>query len=178
MPKRTFTPVLSLAASETRSSAGGTRRGPARSSLSAGNLRLVDHYIGRVSAGELRLIVGAAALLVCDTVGDDGLAAGRKCIHHRPDHSGSDCRCRCNCRRSRNGVIAATSTAVVVVVVPTVDIHVYVSVYVDVRVLVDIRVLVDVRVAIYVGILIDVGVPVGIGVVVGAAVRGSTWEFG
>ncbi len=128
--------------------------GPACSSLSTGKLRLVDHYIGRVPAGELWLIVRAAALLVCDTVGDDGLAAGRKRIHHRSDHSGSDCRCRCNRRASRNGVIAATSATVVVVVVPTtVDINV--SVYVDVRV------------------LVDVGVPVGIGVVGGVAVGGS-----
>ena len=57
-------------------------------------IRLVDHDVGRVPAGELRLIVGAAALLVGDAIGDDGRAIGRKCIHPRSDDRRShDCRC-------------------------------------------------------------------------------------
>ena len=52
------------------------RRGPARSSLPAANLRLVDHYIGLVSAGKLRLIIGASTVLVGDAVGHDRRAIG------------------------------------------------------------------------------------------------------
>ena len=115
-------------------SAGGTRRGPARSSLSAGKLRLVDHYVRSVSPGKLRLIVGAAALLVRDTVGDDGRAAGRKCRHSRSDDCGSDSRRCCNCGRGGDWMIAAASA--IVVVIPIVDIHVDVPVYVDVRILI------------------------------------------
>jgi len=54
---------------------------PDKVKQSINGLRLVDHNIGGVPAGELRLVVATTALLVCHTIGDDRRAIGRKRIH-------------------------------------------------------------------------------------------------
>ena len=102
--KQAVTPALSIFRinnEESPQSRGG------RLLITFGWLWLVDHDIGRVPAGELRLIVGTAALLVSNAIGHYGRAIRRKRMNHGSNHHGSRC-CRCGNRDGRANAAMAT----------------------------------------------------------------------
>ena len=106
----------------------------------------------------MRLIPGAVAVLVGQSINDLGCAACRRLVHDRTD-DGSSHRyrgCDSNSRGDRIRVIAAAAAVVTAATMVAAT-----GVYVDVAIDVDVGVVIDVGIAIDVLVVVDVGVAIG-----------------
>src|SRR5271155_173085 len=93
----------------------------------------IDHDVGCRRPSHLRLIPGAAALLVGESVDDGGDASWWRLVHYRTDDGSSDYSRGCDSSSDCDWVVAAAATVVAATAVVTViDVDVDVSIDVGV----------------------------------------------